>query len=350
MRGYHTHVLVHVNTDFGKLLRKKNLCYTFLFISVFSICSLLSAGGMPVSHVMKQDLAASYKFAADAVKRSGSNFSRAFFMLSREQRLAFYAVYAFMRFCDDVSDGDESVENKREGLSRWRSLLCEATGETHGTTEEDSRDTRTAVILPAFRDTLQKYSIPAKYFHWIIDGTEMDLDAGRCETFDDLYKYCFHVASAVGLVCLRIFDFREDEKEQAGKLAEQCGVAFQLTNILRDIREDAERGRIYLPMEDMRRFKYTEDDLKNGVVNENFRALMRFEAERARFYYGEARKLLPLVTPASRPSLWIMMDVYSRLLERIVESGFDVFKKRVRLSRNEKISIILKAVLMRLKG
>jgi len=296
------------------------------------------------------DLAASYKFAADAVKRSGSNFSRAFLVLSKEQRLAFYAVYAFMRFCDDVSDGDESVENKREGLRRWRALLDEASGMTGGSAEEVSRGARTAIILPAFRDTLQKYSIPAQYFHWIIDGTEMDLGEERYETFEGLYKYCFRVASAVGLVCLRIFGFSDDNKEQAEKLAEQCGVAFQLTNILRDVREDSERGRIYLPLEDLRRFKYTEDDLKNGVVNENFLALMRFEAERARFYYGEARKLLPLVTPESRPSLWIMMEVYSRLLGRIVESGFDVFKKRIRLTRKEKISILLKAVLMRLKG
>jgi len=294
------------------------------------------------------DLAASYKFAADAVKRSGSNFSRAFLLLSREQRLAFYAVYAFMRFCDDVSDGDDSVENKREGLRRWRALLNEAADETHCTTKMVSSDARTALILPAFRDTLRRYSIPSQYFHWIIDGTEMDLTANRCETFDDLYKYCFHVASAVGLVCLWIFGFREENKEQAEKLAEQCGVAFQLTNILRDVREDAERGRIYIPLEDMRRFKYTEDDLKNGIVNENFRMLMRFEADRARFYYSEARKLLPLVTPASRPSLWVMIEVYSRLLRGIVESGFDVFQNRIKLSRNEKVSIILKAVLMRL--
>ena len=298
------------------------------------------------------DLAASYKFAADAVKQSGSNFSRAFLVLSKEQRLAFYAVYAFMRFCDDVSDSDESIENKREGLRRWRALLEEASGMMKGGADEEvsREDAITAIILPAFRDTLQKYSIPAQYFHWIIDGTEMDLGADRYETFEDLYKYCFRVASAVGLVCLRIFGSGDEHKEQAEKLAEQCGVAFQLTNILRDVREDAERGRIYIPLEDLRRFKYTEDNLKNGVVNENFLALMRFEAERARFYFGEARKLLPLVTPESRPSLWIMMEVYNRLLERIVEGGFDVFKKRARLSRSEKISILLKAVLMRLKS
>jgi len=295
---------------------------------------------------MKPELAASYKFAADAVKQSGSNFSRAFAVLSREQRLAFNAVYAFMRFCDDVSDSVESVENKRSRLRLWRNLLDEASGETRRA-EEISQDASAALILPAFRDALQKFSIPAQYFHWVIDGTEMDLCTDRCETFEDLYKYCFHVASAVGLVCLRIFGCREAEKEQAEKFAERCGIAFQLTNILRDIREDAERGRIYLPLEDMRRFEYTEEDLKNGVVNENFLALMRFEAERAGFYYAEARKLLPLVTPASRASLWIMMEVYSRLLNRIVESGFNVFQRRVSLNRREKFFIVLKAILTR---
>ncbi|MDR0310191.1 MAG: squalene/phytoene synthase family protein [Acidobacteriota bacterium] len=305
---------------------------------------------------MKYNLAASYKFAADAVKRSGSNFSRAFAVLSKEQRLAFYSVYAFMRYCDDVSDGDESVESKREGLRRWRALLDEAAGNAPDTAEasEAYKNSKTyddagiALVLPAFRATLQRYSIPAQYFHWIIDGTEMDLRAARYETFEELYEYCFRVASAVGLVCLRIFGFREDAKQQAEKLAELCGIAFQLTNILRDIREDAERGRIYVPLEDLRRFKYTEEDLKNGVVNENFLALMRFEAARARFYYGEARKLLPLLNSASRPSLWVMMEVYSRLLDRIEGSGFDVFQRRVRLGRREKISIMLKAVFMRL--
>jgi phytoene synthase len=292
---------------------------------------------------MKPDLAASYKFAADAVKRSGSNFSRAFLVLSKEQRLAFYAVYAFMRFCDDISDSDESVESKREGLRNLRAMLDDACGAA-----EVSRDDMDAIIWPSFRDTLKKYSIPAQYFHWVIDGAEMDLDTGRYETFEDLYKYCFRVASAVGLVCLRIFGFRDENKKQAEKLAEQCGVAFQLTNILRDVREDAERGRIYLPLEDLRRFNYTEDDLIKGVADENFRALMRFEADRARSYYGEARKLLPLVTPESRSSLWVMIEVYSRLLDRIIENGFDVFRKRVRLGRNEKIAIILKAVLMRI--
>ena len=288
---------------------------------------------------MNPELTVSYEFAADTVTRSHSNFSKTFLLLSKDQRRAFCAVYSFMRFCDDAADGEGSVADKREELFRWRAILDE---------KESSEDTRIALILPAFRDTMQKFSIPVRYFHWIIDGTEMDLVSDRCETFDELYRYCFHVASAVGLVCLRIFGLQDEEKkEHAEKLAEECGIAFQLTNILRDIREDAERGRIYLPAEDLQRFNYTEDDLRNCIVNDNFHHLMRFEAERARSYYDRANDLIPLVKPASQASLWTMMEIYGRILEHIVENNYDVFGKRIRLSSSEKLTIMLKAFMMR---
>jgi len=294
---------------------------------------------------MNPELAASYEFAAAAVAQSHSNFARAFLVLTREQRRAFSAAYAFMRFCDDVSDDDGTAASKREGLRRWRGLLDG--GETAG-------DPRLARILPAFRDTTQRFGIPAQYFHWIIDGTEMDLGIDRYETFDGLRRYCFHVASAVGLVCLRIFGLRDEqdgeERKRAEKLAEECGIAFQLTNILRDLGEDAERGRVYLPLEDLRRFGYTEGDLRDHVVNDAFRGLMRFEAERARAYYDRARGLLPLVRPQSRASLWMMMEVYSRLLRRIVERRYDVYRERVRLGAGEKLGIFLRALLMRLRA
>ncbi|MDR1728952.1 MAG: squalene/phytoene synthase family protein [Acidobacteriota bacterium] len=299
---------------------------------------------------MDQELTASYKFAAETVARSHSNFSRAFFVLTKEQRRAFSAVYTFMRFCDDVSDEAGSVEGKRDGLRRWRALLEEAGGGGGG----ESPDPRVLRILPAFRDTTRRFGIPAQYFHWIIDGTEMDLGIDRYETFEDLYRYCFRVASAVGLVCLRIFGLEDegdaDARARAEKLAEECGIAFQLTNILRDVREDAERGRIYLPLEDLRRFGYTEDDLRRRVVNDAFRDLMRFEAERAGGYYDKARDLAPLVKPRSRASLWMMMEVYRRLLRRIAERRYDVYRGRVRLSFGEKLGIFLRACLMRLSA
>jgi phytoene synthase len=242
-----------------------------------------------------------------------------------------------MRYCDDVSDGDDSPEDKRALLRDWRSQLDAAFS---GSLLRNS-------ILPAFRDTVNRFSIPAEYFHWIINGAEMDLDVSQYETFDDLYRYCFNVASAVGLVCLQIFGFRE---ERAKKYAEQCGIAFQLTNILRDVKEDAERGRIYLPAEDLRKFDYAAEELRRGVLDERFRRLMRFETERARRYYAAARNLLPLVEETSQPALWAMIAIYERILDRIEQRQFDVFHNPIHLASTEKISIALRALARRFAG
>lgn len=283
---------------------------------------------------MEPGLIASYR-SAEAVARSRSNFYYSFVVLPAEKRRAFCAVYAFMRYCDDISDGDAGIKDKRRLLQDWRSQLQAAYS---GAIQENP-------ILPAFRDAVHKFSIPEQYFHWIIDGEEMDLEIFQYENFEDLYKYCFRVASAVGLVCLHIFGFRE---ERAKIFAEQCGLAFQLTNILRDIKEDAERGRIYLPLEDLKRFNYSEEELRNGIQGERFRNLMRFEAERAREYYSGARNLLPLIEKSSRPALWAMMEIYERILDRIVEKQFDVFRHRIRLTSREKASVALKAIAMRM--
>jgi phytoene synthase len=285
---------------------------------------------------MRPELVASYK-AAEEVARSRSNFYYSFVVLPSEKRRAFCAVYAFMRYCDDVSDGNGSTEDKRATLREWRSQIDAAFSGSLGENP----------ILPAFRDAVHTFSIPAEYFHWIIDGAEMDLDVFQYETFNDLYKYCFNVASAVGLVCLQIFGFCE---ERAKKYAEQCGVAFQLTNILRDVKEDAAMGRIYLPAEDLRRFDYTAEELRRGILNERFRRLMRFEEERTREYYAAARNLLPLVEETSRPALWAMIAIYERILDRIVQRHFDVFRTPIHLAGAEKISIALKALAMRFAG
>jgi phytoene synthase len=286
---------------------------------------------------MNPELSASYRSAKDIARKQARNFYYSFLVLPADKRRAFCAVYAFMRLCDDISDGEGSVESKRRQLGNWRALLDEAYS------DGPCRDS----ILPAFRESVRRYSIPAEYFHWIIDGAEMDLDAVRYGTFDDLYKYCFHVASAVGFVCLQIFGFKD---AGAKKYAEQCGIAFQLTNILRDVKEDAEMGRIYLPAEDLRMFDYTPGELQKGVFNESFRNLMRYEADRARRYYSEARSLLPLVDKESRPALWAMMEIYERLLDRIVHRRFDVFQNRIRLTGMEKSSIALRALMMRFTG
>lgn len=283
---------------------------------------------------MEPELAASYHAAEVMARRQARNFYYSFLVLPADKRRAFCAVYAFMRSCDDISDGDASIAEKRAGLQRWREFLDSAV----------NGDGRANPILPAFRDSLQKYSIPERYFDWIIDGAEMDLGVSRYETFAELYRYCFHVASAVGLVCLQIFGF---SNELAREYAEQCGIAFQLTNILRDVKEDAQMGRVYLPAEDLRTFHYHPEELARGIFDDRFRRLMAFESDRARDYYSKARNLLRLVDENSRPSLWAMMEIYSRILAKIVSRGYDVFGSRVRLSGFEKSAVVLRALAMR---
>ncbi len=283
---------------------------------------------------MKPELAESYRAAETIARLRARNFYYSFVVLPPERRRGFCAVYAFMRHCDDISDGASSLENKRERLRKWRACLDAAF----------QGNCRGGSILPAFHDTVQRFSIPAQYFHWIIDGAEMDLRIDRYPTFEDLYRYCFNVASAVGLVCIQIFGYRD---QRAKEYAEHCGIAFQLTNILRDVKEDAEMGRIYLPDEDLARFDYTPEDLRHGVLDDRFRNLMTFEAGRAAEYYDKARNLLPLIDAASRPALWAMMEIYNRLLRKIIRQRYDVFGSFVRLSGSEKAAIALRALAMR---
>lgn len=283
---------------------------------------------------MGPELIASYKTAEAVARNSRSSFYYSFLVLPPEKRRAFCAVYAFMRHCDDISDGDDAIEAKTARLNVWRSQLDSVfSGNLNGN-----------AIFPAFLDTVRTYSIPADYFHWVIDGAEMDLRISRYETYQDLYKYCFNVASAVGLVCLKIFGSHEAE---APKYAEECGIAFQITNILRDVKEDAERGRIYLPLEDLRQFGYSPEELRAGVFDERFQSLMRFETARARKYYASARKLIPLVEEQSKPALWAMIQIYERILDRIVEKEFDVFNSPIHVAGREKLMIAFKAITMR---
>ena len=175
----------------------------------------------------------------------------------------------------------------------------------------------------------------------MIQGVASDLEPRRMETFEELYRYCYQVASVVGLTIIHIFGF---DTPSALPLAEKCGVAFQLTNILRDVGEDAERGRVYVPAEDLRRFGVTDDDVRSGNRSEAMLRLMRFEAARARAYYDDSRPLLDLIHPRSKPSLLALISIYSRLLERIERKNYDVFTRRVRLSALEKSWIVVRAL------
>ncbi len=269
-------------------------------------------------------LRASYAFSRGIARTRARNFYYSFLLLSREQRDAMCAIYAFMRYCDDISEGQGA---SREAIERWRRDLDLA---LQGRYAEN-------LLWPAFHDTVERYRIPHEYFHQMIEGVSSDLEPKQLQTFDELYRYCYQVASVVGLTIIHIFGF---DSPDALLLAEKCGIAFQLTNILRDVREDLDNHRIYIPLEDIRKFGA---DL--ATHDERFVRLMSFEAERARAYYDQSRALIGLVHPRSRPSLWALIEIYRRLLLRIERSNFDVLEKRIRVPTWEKLSILASAAL-----
>jgi phytoene synthase len=274
-------------------------------------------------------VAASYTECNRIARAARSSFYLAFFGLPKPKRNALCALYAFMRLVDDVSDEPGDLDSKRRGLARWRAMLDEAVaGRTEG-----------HAILPALADTIARFEIPTRYFHDLILGAEMDLTVGSYATFDRLSEYCYRVAGTVGLTCLHVFGFRDP---RAPDLAERLGLAFQLTNILRDVRSDFEMGRVYLPQEDLDRFGVTPAELR-GPLTPQVERLLEVEAARAWQFYEEGAPLVNKVDPDSRATLWALIRTYSSLLARIEERGFDVFSGRVSLPSAEKLQYLLTA-------
>ncbi len=268
------------------------------------------------------NLEESYAYCRQVSRRRAKNFYYSFLLLDRERRNAMCAVYAFMRRCDDLSDGPR---RDLAAIDRWQTELADALeGRYSG-----------HPVWPAFHDSVLRYEIPREYFFQMIEGVASDLESRDIQTFDELYRYCYQVASVVGMTIIHIFGFTTEE---APRLAEKCGIAFQLTNIIRDVREDAGMGRVYLPAEDRRRFGVTSIE-----PGEPLRALLQFEAQRARDYYRQSAPLLDLVHPGNRASLWALIRIYSRLLERIEASNFDVLARRIRVPAWEKASIVARA-------
>lgn len=278
---------------------------------------------MPVS------LAESFRACREITRSRAKNFYYAFVLLDSARRDAICAIYAFMRVCDDLSDEQGATE---AALNAWRGELRAVLAGHHGEHP----------LWPAFSDTVRRYEIPAHYFEDHLDGVTSDLSRRQVETFDELYRYCYQVASIPGLCLIRIFGHRGEDAEA---LAEKCGVAFQLTNILRDVLEDARNGRVYLPREDLDRFGIDPTGFAEGRAPDGFQDLMRFEGKRARDYYFESRPLLEMVDPACRPSLWALIEIYSRLLARMEERGYPALRERVRLSSLEKSWIVLRSFL-----
>jgi len=285
----------------------------------------------PISNAVPytEEVAASYGECNRIARAAKSSFYLAFFGLPKPKRNALCALYAFMRLVDNVSDEPGDLDAKRQGLVRWRRMLDEAIAGKTGA----------HAILPALADTIRRFAIPTRYFHDLILGAEMDLTIPRYATFDQLSEYCYRVAGTVGLTCLHVFGFRDPRSPD---LAERLGLAFQLTNILRDVRADHEIGRVYLPQADLQHFGVRDEDLR-GPLTENLRELLAFQADRAWRCYQEGSALVRLVDTDSRATLWALVRTYSTLLARIEERSFDVFSERVSLSNGEKIQFLLVA-------
>jgi phytoene synthase len=277
-------------------------------------------------------LGASYDHCVRVARSRAKNFYYSFLVLPEEKRLAMCAIYAFMRECDDLSD---EAGASRANLEHWRAQLDQTLAGKPGT----------HVVWPAFLDVARKYRIPAGYFHEMIDGVSSDLEPRHVETFDDLYRYCYLVASVVGLTTIHIFGFRD---RRAPALAEKCGIAFQLTNIIRDVGEDAGLGRLYLPAEDLQRFQVTPDLLRQTQTAPELQALLAYEGERARRYYDASLPLIEMMDEDSRPALWALIEIYSRLLKRIRDNNYNVLPQRLALSTGEKLGILGQAWLRRL--
>lgn len=262
-------------------------------------------------------------------KESNTNFYYSFFSLPAEKRKALYAIYALCRSLDDVTDESPGRSEAPEALLKWRTEILNM-----------YEGTPSHPLTVALKPYIEWYSIPQKYFLELIKGVEMDLTKNRYNTFDELHKYCYRVASVVGLICAEVFGY---QNAVTLGYAVDLGIALQLTNILRDIKADAAHGRIYLPLEDLRRFGYAEEDLFSSRYNPAFVEMMRFETARAWSYYKRAGETLPREDRKAMVAAEIMRAIYSTLLRKIEVSNYNVFSSPPKLSKPYKLYIACKA-------
>jgi phytoene synthase len=286
---------------------------------------------------MSDAFARAYRYCEELTKREAKNFYYGFILLPPAKRRAIYASYAFARGCDDIVDDDLQPEEKMRRLEEYRHRL-----------EQALDDSFAGPVFLALRDTIQRYRIPPQYFYQLLEGVETDLTVRRYPTFHELRRYCYGVASTVGLICIEIFGYRDGQ--QARQHAEDLGIALQLTNILRDIHEDAQRDRIYVPQDELERFGYREADILAGIANGPFRQLMGFQVERAREYFVHGRKLLPLLSGRSRACTAALLAIYRRILERIAADPARVLRERVSLHSSEKLALAGRELVRSLAG
>jgi len=300
----------------------------------------------------ESQLAVAYSVCRHITRRAAKNFYYAFLVLPRAKRHALSAIYAYMRKCDDIADdATMPIFERRQKLGSWLDSVHRALS---GQPTDDA-------ILLALTDTHHRYNIPVQLLDQLAYGTEMDVDTEaddllvcetpesstlvRYRTFEDLQKYCYHVASVVGLVCIRIFGYDDPAAEP---LAEKCGLAFQLTNIIRDVKEDADMGRVYLPEEDLAKFGIAPMELRNAPDMVKVRPLLEMEAGRALDYYKAGDALVDFIEEDSQPALWVLVNIYRKLLEKIALRNYDVFSGKVSLTVREKLGVLAKGFLKRL--
>ncbi len=318
----------------------------------------MSTAVQPVSSEFvptESQLAVAYSVCRGITRAAARNFYYAFLILPKAKRQALSAVYAFMRRCDDIAD-DETLPlaERRQKLGAWLDKVHGAQG--GGPTDDP--------VLLALVAAQRRFSIPGALLDQLAYGTAMDLEelskeapaaeqpkpkghdgAVRYRKFDDLYLYCYRVASVVGLVCIRIFGYRDPAAES---LAEKVGLAFQLTNIIRDVKEDAAMDRIYIPEEDFAKFGISPYELYSPPNPARFAPLLSMEADRAREYYRAAEPLILLIDEDSQAALWVLVTIYRQLLEKIADRQYDVFHGKVRLTAREKLSTLATGVWKRL--
>ncbi len=291
-------------------------------------------------------VAGSYSQCHQIARAARSNFYYAFYLLPKPKRDSLAALYAFMRLVDDVADLGEDLQAAQQGLAKWRAAFDEAvTGRSQffdGTAAKPLEKPLYGEreVLPALVDTMRRYNMPARYLHDLISGAEMDLTVKSYPTFDRLREYCYRVAGTVGLTCTHVFGYCDP---RALDLAEKLGLAFQLTNIIRDVHEDAALSRVYIPDEDLARYGVSPEDLSRNEATLGVREVLRFEAGRAWRIYEECSDLLDLVDADSRGALWLLVHTYSALLARMESVDFAVFGERARLSKAEKLIFIARA-------
>ena len=292
-------------------------------------------------------LAVAYSVCRGITRSRAKNFYYGFLVLPKRKRRALCAVYAFMRRCDDIADDPSlSVRDRRQRLDTWLNAFHAAQA---GHPTDDP-------ILLALTDAQRRYAIPAGLLDALAFGTAMDVDENveeseapglqvQYRSFEELERYCYNVASVVGLVCIRIFGYNKPDAEP---LAERCGLAFQITNIIRDVKEDAALGRVYLPGKDLAEFGISATEIASTVDPARIRPLLKLEAQRAFENYKAAEELIPLIDEDSQPALWVLVTIYRSLLEKIVRLNYNVFTRKVSLSVWEKLRILGQGFLQRI--